>query len=296
MKINLLSIFLVALSVNYSAQVGINTNPPHPSAALDMSDSKRGFLPPRVVLSPTSENPFNPITNPADGLLVYNKTASTSFPAKYYYKYGTSWIPFGNGNETYNNATALGISASTLGYAPRILSSAAEIPASLNVSGVISTKSKCVAYSGHTYCSFNLNNGVTWEQAFNIGKSYGGYLPVITTNDEWNFIKTNLLDGTGNSNHDSWIGFNYVPYKGNAGAYTWITAEKSMVSWATSSSETNFATNQPAAYDSSGNVVPTTPGCIKIANSTTNSNRQWYKDNCINTANFDFLIIEFHNN
>ncbi|SIT97729.1 hypothetical protein SAMN05660493_02455 [Epilithonimonas bovis DSM 19482] len=44
MKINLLSIFLVALSVNYSAQVGINTNPPHPSAALDMSDSKRGFL------------------------------------------------------------------------------------------------------------------------------------------------------------------------------------------------------------------------------------------------------------
>ena len=296
MKINLLSIFLVALSVNYSAQVGINTNPPHPSAALDMSDSKRGFLPPRVVLSPTSENPFNPITNPADGLLVYNKTASTSFPAKYYYKYGTSWIPFGNGNETYKNATARGISASTLGYAPRILSSTAEIPASLNVSGVISTKSKCVAYSGHTYCSFNLNNGVTWEQAFNIGKSYGGYLPVITTNDEWNFIKTNLLDGTGNSNHDSWIGFNYVPYKGNAGAYTWITAEKSMVNWSTSSSETNFATNQPAAYDSSGNVVPTTPGCIKIANSTTNSNRQWYKDNCINTANFDFLIIEFHNN
>jgi hypothetical protein len=56
------------------AQVGIGTPTPDASAALDVTSSTKGFLPPRVSLNSTAV--AAPVTSPVEGLIVYN-TATT---------------------------------------------------------------------------------------------------------------------------------------------------------------------------------------------------------------------------
>ncbi len=56
------------------AQVGIGTTTPDASAALDVTATTKGFLPPRVLLSSTTV--AAPVTSPVEGLIVYN-TATT---------------------------------------------------------------------------------------------------------------------------------------------------------------------------------------------------------------------------
>jgi hypothetical protein len=76
-----LSLFLVG--VVFSQNVGIGTNTPNASAALDISDSTRGILIPRVTL-----NKRNAIQNPAEGLLVYQTDDSTGF----WFYTGQNWM------------------------------------------------------------------------------------------------------------------------------------------------------------------------------------------------------------
>lgn len=54
-----------AVSVTY-AQMGVGTNNPHNSAALEISSTSKGFLPPRL-----TEDQIIAISNPAEGLMVY---------------------------------------------------------------------------------------------------------------------------------------------------------------------------------------------------------------------------------
>jgi hypothetical protein len=63
-----LIVFLV-IHLVASAQVGIGTTTPDSSAQLDVSSSQKGFLVPRMT---TTQR--NNITNPANGLLIYNIT------------------------------------------------------------------------------------------------------------------------------------------------------------------------------------------------------------------------------
>lgn len=67
-KFILLFLALVVVS-NFYAQIGIGTTEPDPSSRLDVSANDRGFLPPRLS---TSER--NNISNPANGLVIYNIT------------------------------------------------------------------------------------------------------------------------------------------------------------------------------------------------------------------------------
>jgi uncharacterized protein (TIGR02145 family) len=77
----------------YSQQARIGTNAPHPSAALDVQATNRGFLPPRVAL--TATNDLITINNPANGLLVYNTaaagTGNLAVRPGYYFFTGTAW-------------------------------------------------------------------------------------------------------------------------------------------------------------------------------------------------------------
>lgn len=84
---------LLVLSFYSHAQVGIGTNTPAASAKLEVSSSSKGFLPPRVTLTGTSD--VTTIASPATALLVYNTaTAGTSpnnvTPGFYYYD-GSKW-------------------------------------------------------------------------------------------------------------------------------------------------------------------------------------------------------------
>lgn len=71
-----------------NAQVGINTAQPDPSAELDIVATDKGILPPRVTLTANLNDP-GPVTEPAEGLLVYN--IGNLQPKGYYFWNGISW-------------------------------------------------------------------------------------------------------------------------------------------------------------------------------------------------------------
>ncbi len=78
-------ICLMGAVQNIQAQsVGIGTTAPHPSAALDVSSSNKGFLPPRM-----SSSQRTAIPNPKKGLMVYDTTQN-----EHVYFDGGKWRPF----------------------------------------------------------------------------------------------------------------------------------------------------------------------------------------------------------
>jgi hypothetical protein len=87
------------------AQTGIGTTTPNASAKLDVYATNKGFLPPRVTLTSTTD--VATIATPATGLLVYNTGNNSGLVAGYYYWNGTSWA-------TIATASGSGVSASIL--------------------------------------------------------------------------------------------------------------------------------------------------------------------------------------
>jgi hypothetical protein len=68
--------------------VGIGTNSPHTSAKLDIQDSNKGLLIPRISIPNLSA--AAPVTTPEVSLLVYNNNIATGLG--YYYWNGSEWI------------------------------------------------------------------------------------------------------------------------------------------------------------------------------------------------------------
>lgn len=82
--------FLILLvSISSFAQVGIGTSTPAASAKLEVNSSNKGFLPPRVALTSTSD--VVTIASPVTGLLVYC-TGLGGLTAGYYYWNGNLWV------------------------------------------------------------------------------------------------------------------------------------------------------------------------------------------------------------
>lgn len=87
-KISILS--AIFFSPFIFSQIGIGTATPDSSSLLDLSSSNKGFLPPRVALTSTSDAVT--ITNPAKGLVVYN--TNTAFAAEgLYLNVGSTTAP-----------------------------------------------------------------------------------------------------------------------------------------------------------------------------------------------------------
>lgn len=115
MKLTLKHIVLVTLfllgSVELSAQSitisGSGTGSPDPSAILDLNDTTRGFLPPRVTTTQ-----MNNISSPAAGLLVYNSDS-----AGYFYYNSSAWVSIGSSSlaagELYTSGGNVGIGTTT---------------------------------------------------------------------------------------------------------------------------------------------------------------------------------------
>jgi hypothetical protein len=81
----LLSAILVATSLISYAQVGVGTTTPHASAALDITSTTSGFLPPRM-----TQAQRDLISTPAAGLMVYCINCGANGEPQYYN--GTSWV------------------------------------------------------------------------------------------------------------------------------------------------------------------------------------------------------------
>lgn len=91
MKKQLLTLGFLLLTLVSYAQVGINTATPDASAALDVSSTTQGMLPPRM-----TESQRDMIATPATGLLVYQTDAT----AGYYFYNGTAWTALSGGGGT----------------------------------------------------------------------------------------------------------------------------------------------------------------------------------------------------
>jgi hypothetical protein len=90
MKKLLLSLFIIFCSVfSYSQNVGIGTNTPHASAALEIKDTSKGILIPRMTMAQR-----NTIQNPTEGLMVYQTDSTKGF----WYWDGSGWISVSNIN------------------------------------------------------------------------------------------------------------------------------------------------------------------------------------------------------
>ena len=100
-----LFIFFFYTFLYTNAQTGIGTPTPDASAKLDVYSTNKGFLPPRVTLTSSTDN--TTIPSPATGLLVYNTGNNAGLVAGYYYWNGTSWA-------TIATASGSGVSASFL--------------------------------------------------------------------------------------------------------------------------------------------------------------------------------------
>lgn len=86
-KIYLITILLFTFAVN--AQVGIGTNTPNASAALDVTSTNSGMLTPRMTQAQKLA-----IASPATGLLIYQTDNASGF---WFYN-GVAWMPFSGGN------------------------------------------------------------------------------------------------------------------------------------------------------------------------------------------------------
>lgn len=305
------------VGINIFGQVGINTSIPDPSSALDINSTNKGFLPSKVALiSTTNPNPVGTNSNkPIDGLLVYNTETKNDVTPNYYVWQTNKWQLIGG--ETINNILYDDyINVDWLGYQP--LGSGDTSDGNISTNGVTATKLGCKKWTkgnNHSYCAYKLNNGVDWKSAFEIAKQLKGYLTTITTYEEWNWVKTNIIDkGTGYDLYNSiWMGFNKVKNPGNPYRIEWITGEVSKVNQGNVAViQNNFAPNQP---DNGGG----TEGCGHVFstlysdnNNNTGDNptkRYWNDYVCSERSNtaggnsnsgpangtFDQIIVEFQN-
>jgi hypothetical protein len=103
MKKILLFLFGVFISSHVFAQTGIGTTTPNASAKLDVYSTNKGFLPPRVTLTANSD--VTTISNPAEGLLVYNM-GSVGLIAGYYYWNGANWSTIATASLAGNSVVA----------------------------------------------------------------------------------------------------------------------------------------------------------------------------------------------
>ena len=106
-------ILSIGVFANASAQSGIGTTTPDPSAKLDVSSTNKGFLPPRVTLASSSD--ITTIPNPVTALLVYNTGNNVNLSAGYYYWNGTAWTKIGNSGSILASNT---VTISATGAAP----------------------------------------------------------------------------------------------------------------------------------------------------------------------------------
>jgi len=112
MKRILLLFTFFTLTLLTNAQIGIQTNSPDASAALDIVATDKGLLIPRVTLTNDLTN-ASPITSPATGLLVFNTGANQAVGL--YFWDGSSWNLFNAGSISSDYWNLAGNAGTTVG-------------------------------------------------------------------------------------------------------------------------------------------------------------------------------------
>ncbi|RLD44646.1 MAG: hypothetical protein DRI89_02890 [Bacteroidetes bacterium] len=107
-----LVLFIIGVHAFSFAQIGIQTNNPDASSALDIVSTNKGLLVPRITLT-SDLSSASPVTSPATGLLVYN--SGSNQPQGFYYWGGTAWVKLESGTGTISSWELIGNSGTTAG-------------------------------------------------------------------------------------------------------------------------------------------------------------------------------------
>ena len=158
----------VVFTATTYAQVGIGTTNPNTSAALDITSTTKGFLPPRMT---TTER--NAIGTPATGLVIFNTTTNGLE-----FKSSTGWTSLTTDNVTFNSLTLNGtltVGGSSLSFASYTSAATTTISSGNHiVSGALITlelETTPTSPPQGTFCViYNTLNGYTLSQ--NITSTY----------------------------------------------------------------------------------------------------------------------------
>ncbi len=89
---NIFTFLYSLLCISSTAQVGINTRTPDPSAALEIYATNKGITFPQISLN--SRTDISSIASPAESLIIYNTNNSISGKKGYYFWDGAKWDYF----------------------------------------------------------------------------------------------------------------------------------------------------------------------------------------------------------
>ncbi len=165
MKSRWILFFLVLCTQFIYGQVGIGTVTPNASAQLDVTATNKGFLPPRVTLTSTTD--ATTIASPATGLLVFNTATAGTTPnivtPGYYFYNGTNWVPI---NSTYSPGQVIKMTMlpfSSIGQSAVTNISASTYTLIASFSYTPSSASSYIIVEYNTVYSNSGSNGDTWQ-------------------------------------------------------------------------------------------------------------------------------------
>ena len=170
----LLFFFILIRSVSF-AQVGIGTASIDASAKLQIEATDKGFLPPRVSLTSTTD--VSTILTPATGLLVYNTATAGSSPSNvvpgFYYYNGSSWIKLVIASDKVSNVTGI-ISIANGGTGNTNGSISGTGALSLNAGGTNQNVTLSPSGTGKTILNGNVGIGnITATTTLEVGSANG---------------------------------------------------------------------------------------------------------------------------
>jgi len=105
----IVSLGLTSLAQTEGVSIAPNVTPPDPSAMLDVQSSNKGILIPRVDLDNVHDDQY-PVSDPIEGVMVYNETGDVS--KGFYYWDGSKWSRVGacgNSEMTFSEMQGFGV-------------------------------------------------------------------------------------------------------------------------------------------------------------------------------------------
>jgi hypothetical protein len=153
--------FVVLLVSSAQAQTGIGTTTPNASAKLEVYATNKGFLPPRVTLTSTTD--ATTIASPAEGLLVYN-LGSIGLQAGYYFWNGANWATIATGSIAGNAVSAtdlVKLYSEVYSSASGKISNASGYSFTVPVSGRYLFDFSSTTWGGNATTTFKVRQGTT---------------------------------------------------------------------------------------------------------------------------------------
>jgi hypothetical protein len=175
------ALLALLVTLTATAQVGVGTNSPNASAQLDVSSTTKGLLPPRMT---TAQR--NNISNPANGLIIFNTTSNSLnvFLLGNWYQLSTN-LPQGsitslsassptNSGSLINGVAASGVSSIVSYAGGNGETHSGQSVASTGVSGLTATLTSGIFASGNGNLTYNITGTPTSAGTANFALNIGG--------------------------------------------------------------------------------------------------------------------------